>query len=457
MLSAGDFDGREHVFDEAVESRRVRATLRRSWPLVAAIVLPLTALVLVVSLVLPPTYRASATIVLSDRGGENGDAGLVGRDLETLERLVTTQPVLTAAAQRLGVTPESLSDKVSASASAEANLVLVTAEDGDGAGAARTANSVAGTFLEQRAAAQRRALAASRSTLETRIARLRGTGRQGMIESLREALREIAVEEARGGQVFVLAEPARIPESPHSPRVLQNTMFALFGFVFIAVLIALAREQIAPRVQDATDLAGLVGAPLLLEMPAPRAARPAAFEPGAYELLADAVSTLHADHVLTVLVASPRPDRARDTIAAGLARALAGNGETVALVKNARTGDPEVDPAPAGHGVVAVAHDGGFSSATALDGFVETLAERDVRHAVIAGPALLAAGDGLLQASMADCVVLVCRPERTSRDDAVRLGRQLRAARVTVLGIVALGGKQIVPYRSLTPREAARV
>jgi capsular polysaccharide biosynthesis protein len=413
-----------------------------------------------VSLLLSPTYRASATIVLSDRGSDTGDSGLVGRELETLERLVTTQPVLTAAAQRLGVTADSLADKVSASASAQANFVQVTAEDDDAPGAARTANAVASTFLEQRAAARRSALAASRATLERRITRLRGTGRQGMIESLREALREIAVEEARGGRVFVLAEPARTPESPYSPRVLQNTLFALFGFVFIAVLIALAREQIAPRVQDAADLAGLVGAPLLLEMPVPRPGRP---ERGRYDLVADALSELDAR---AVLVATPRADRAQDAIAAGLARALAGKGERVALVTTVErsptreddpaVGDEQDELAEGGPAVLELGLDASFVSRSDLDGFIDRLAEHDMSHVVIIGSPLLAAGDGLLQASIVDCVVLVCRPERTSRDDAARLGRQLRAADVTVLGIVALGGKQVVPYR-VSPLDAARL
>jgi capsular polysaccharide biosynthesis protein len=462
QLSLGDLEGRGDAFDVA-ESGRFRSTLRRSWPLVAAIALPLTALVLVVSLLLPPTYRASATIVLDDRGTDSGDSGLVGRELETLERLVTTQPVLAGAAQRLGVTPESLSDKVSASASPEANIVLVTAEDGDAAGAARIANAVAETFLAQRASASRRALAASRASLESRIARLRGSGRQGVIESLREALRELAVDEARGGPVFVLAEPARVPDAPDSPRVLQNTLFALFGFVFIAVLIALAKEQIAPRVQDATELASLIGAPLLLEMPVPRSGRTAPAERGPYELVAESVREL--DDGRAVLVTTPRSDPAQETIAAGLARSLASTGEKVALVvgtleSSRPVGTDELpaedelddlnDLADVGPGATTLALDEAtrFNSRAELEAFVDRLAEHDVRHVVIVGRPLLAAGDGLLQASLSDCVVLVCRTDRTSRDDAARLGRQLRAAGVHVLGIVALGGKQVVPYRS---------
>ena len=80
-----------------------------------------------------------------------------------------------------------------------------------------------------------------------------------------------------------------------------------------------------------------------------------------------------------------------------------------------------------------------------------------MRDLVLFGSTLLESGDGLLRASLADGVVLVCRPDRMSRDDAARLGRQLRAAQVNVLGIVSLGGKQVVPYRLPARLEAARV
>ena len=214
QFSLGELEGRDEVFDEAGEPRRLRGSLRRSLPLVLVIVLPLTMLVLIVSLLLPPTYRATATMVLSDEAvGEAGDSDVVARQLETLERLVTTRPVLTAAAQRLGVTADSLSDKVSASASVQANLVLVTGEDGEAVSAAAIANAVAGSFLELRAAATQRALAASRAALETRIARLQGTGRQGLIASLREALREIAVEEAREGRSSCLRSRLGCPRA----------------------------------------------------------------------------------------------------------------------------------------------------------------------------------------------------------------------------------------------------
>jgi capsular polysaccharide biosynthesis protein len=464
QFGLGEVEGRDDSFDDVAEPRRFRNALSRSWLLVAAVVVPLTALVLLVSLLLPPTYRASATIVLSEEGvGDAGDSGLVGRELETLERLVTTRPILTTAAGRLGMTTDSLAEKVSASASAEANLVFVTGEDGTAAGAARIANAVAGAFIEQRAAAKRRSLAASRQTLESRIARLRGTGRQGLITSLREALRDIAVEEARGGQSVLLAEPARIPDGPDSPRVLQNTLFALFGFVFIGVLIALAREQIAPRVQDADHFSRLAGVPLLLEMPAPRShsGRRDATGSGPFELIAG-LSELDAEMLQSLLVTSPYREQAAEVIASGVARALASTGEKVALV-GGRTGgvEPEGGSSEREHpGVVHMSEATGraLDSPAAYETLIEELADEDVRHLVVVGQPLLTSADGLLQASLADAVVVVGRPDRMSRDDAVRLGRQLRSATPNVVGLVSLGGKQVVPHRvARSSLESARL
>jgi capsular polysaccharide biosynthesis protein len=459
QFDLGELEGRGPAFDEVAEPGRFRTALSRSWPLVVAVVVPLTALVLLVSLLLPPTYRASATLVLGERGVGERDSGLVGRELETFERLVTTRPVLTAAATRLRVSPDSLADKVTGSASAEANLVFVTGEDGEAAGAAGIANAVAAAFIEQRATAERRSLAASRQTLESRIAQLRGTGRQGLITSLREALREIAVEEARGGQSVVLAEPARTPESADSPRVLQNTLFALFGFLFIGVLIALAREQVAPRVQDGDHLSRLLDVPLLLEMPVPRsrAGRRDASGSGPFELIAGQLSELGADLPRSVLVTSARGEQAAEMIASRLADALASYGEKVALVSGRPLGDESGTGSNHGEaGVVHMSDEAGVAldSPAALDALLEELADEDVRHLVVVGRPLLSSGDGLLQASLVDAVILVARPDRMSRDDAVRLGRQLRSSAAKVLGLVSLGGRQVVPHLSRSSLES---
>jgi capsular polysaccharide biosynthesis protein/Mrp family chromosome partitioning ATPase len=461
---------------DAVELRRYRDALRRNWLLILAIVVPMTALVFAVSLQLPPTYRSSATIVLGDEGVSRagGNPELVERALETAERLATTRPVLSAAARRIrGESVEGLAEKVSASASAEANLVRVTAEDRDAAGAARIANAVVVAFLAEKVADERRALAAVRRNLLRQIARLTGTGRKGEIAALRVRLHEVAVNEADAGAGLARADRARPAERPDSPRVLQNTIFALFGFTFLGILVALVREQIAPRVRDAGQLAGLIEAPLLVEMPTPQrwsTSRGEGAEP-AYELLQETVQTLlPPSDVQTVLVTASHRERATADIAAGLAEALARAGERSVIVGDipGRDGPPPpslsvllrgldegsedveqlLELAETRPELLIVSPDGNapLSSRAQIDTLTGGLSPYGIRYVVVVGRPLLVSRDGPLLPRLVDGVLLVCRPGITTRDDAERLRQLLRASDANVLGVVSLGARQVVPY-----------
>ena len=468
--------GRGDAAQDPADFGRYRRALARSWLLILAVVAPLTALVVLVSLQLPPTYRASATIALREEGVSRagGNPELVRRELETIERLVTTRTVLSAAARRLpDESADTLAEKVSASASAEANLVRVSAEDGTAAGAAQIANVVSGAFLSARVASERRALAASRTALRQRIDRLGDSGGGGDERAaLRAGLRELVATEAGLGAELALADPARAPESPDSPRLLQNTVFALFGFTFIAVLVALAKDQILPRIRDARELAALVGAPLLIEMPTLRGfARHGRSEHEAYEALLEAVlPELSEEEVQTVLVASPRRERSAAEVARGLCEAFARRGEIAALVGAVGPGNGVRPPlvsellrgddarsqgtkalferAELRPGLFAFLQDedAGLGSRSQLGALVDRLRRHDVRFIVLVGQPLLVSPGALLLPRMVDGLVLVCRPEHTTRDDAVRLRELLRAGDASVLGIVSIGARQIIPY-----------
>ena len=54
------------------------------------------------------------------------------------------------------------------------------------------------------------------------------------------------VEEASAGSQLQLAEPATPPTAPASPRPFRNVVLAPFGSAFLAILVALGREQLRP-------------------------------------------------------------------------------------------------------------------------------------------------------------------------------------------------------------------
>ena len=117
--------------------------------LIALIVVPLTLTVLVVSLALPKSYRATAKIVKADAGGVfgSGDVESVKRRLATLQTLLATPEVLDRAARRLpGESAETLEGKVESSVDANSNIINVVGSDGDARGAAAIANAVANAF-----------------------------------------------------------------------------------------------------------------------------------------------------------------------------------------------------------------------------------------------------------------------------------------------------------------------
>ena len=121
--------------------------------LIALIVVPLTLTVLVVSLALPKSYRATAKIVKADAGGVfgSGDVESVKRRLATLQTLLTTPEVLDRAARRLpDESAETLEGKVESSVDGNSNIINVVGSDGDPRGAAAIANAVATAFLSIR-------------------------------------------------------------------------------------------------------------------------------------------------------------------------------------------------------------------------------------------------------------------------------------------------------------------
>src|SRR5687768_3441844 len=154
--------------DEPIEVGRYLSALRRSWLLILLIVVPLTAAVLLVSLTLSETYRATAKIVVESAADPlaTRDVESVERRLATIQVLLTTRDNFRRASRRLkGERVVTLKDKVQASVDPNANIINVVATDDSAAGAARIANAVASSFLATDRRAERRRLARARATL----------------------------------------------------------------------------------------------------------------------------------------------------------------------------------------------------------------------------------------------------------------------------------------------------
>jgi Mrp family chromosome partitioning ATPase len=483
-------------------SRYVSAIRRGAW-LIVLIVVPLTATVLVLSLVLPKSYSATASLVLEERGGvlAPADNDSATRRLATMRTLLTSRDVLARAARELpGETADTLEDKVTAAVDDVASIIKVKASDGDPAGAAAIANEVTGTFLDLRRTAERSGFADARRALELALERARSRGSVEEVRALRERLSELSVSELATGDELQIGQAARPPESPDSPKPLQNTLFAFFAALFIAVLAALARDLLAPRVRSPRELTTLTGLTPLVVLPATRRSSRLAQATEAYQALAASLRVQLSESQRVVLITSPTGTEDRSGVVLGLGRALAtsdvptllvsadlrrpglhkqlgveqapglgdvlqtldrGAGESAAELVRAVTrahehpsrgelrGLPSGDPAQ--HPAAVLSGDG-------LGVMFDELSRSEYRYIVVEGPPLLGPIDGQLVARWVDAVLVVCRLDRLWPGDAAELGEVLARLDAPVLGSVVIGGTRVrYSLPAWTPRRATAV
>jgi capsular exopolysaccharide synthesis family protein len=448
----------------------------------------MTGLVLVLSLVLPKTYQASARIVLEEVPGLLEASGAVERRLATLQTLVTTRDVLRRAGRRLeGENADSLDDKVRSSVDPDANIISVVATDDSAQGAAAIANAVATEFLAKRRTAERQRLERARASLLQELNRLRGRpGARVGVEALRERLSELSISEAGIGSELQLAQPARAPSDPSSPKPVRNTVFALFASLFLGALLALARGHLAPRISGTRELARLVGAPILGAVPRSRfrsGHSPTAEEREAYQALQAAIQLrLQGERQHMVLVTSPLGDEGKTEVTAQLGRGLAQAGEKTLLV-SADLRRPllhklmRIEPAPGLSDILAAARrddgntpaemlstltarpgveeDGlavlasgnrppnpsGLLASDALDRVFDEIGRTDYRYVLVDGPPLLGLIDGQALAERVRNVIVVSRLDRVTPENLLDLRELLDGLSVNVLGVVVIGAE----------------
>jgi Mrp family chromosome partitioning ATPase len=409
------------------------------------------------------------------------------RRLATTERLLTSRDVLERAAEALpGETADTLEDKVEVTSDDAADIIRVQGSDGEAAGAAAIANGVARTFLAGERAAGARTDAAARRELEELLRRLQASGASAAeIRIVRDRLAELSVSRIGGDDELRLAEAARPPESAEAPRPLQSTLFALFASIFIAVLAALGRDLVSPRLAGPRQLTALTGLTPLVVMPSGRRRARAARADEAYQALAASVRLQLSESQRVVVVTSPHVDPGRAEVSVGLGRALSASGVPTLLASadlrrprmHEELGVPQApglgevlsaldaDPGESASAQIRAAtrshqrpspgelralpsgditrHPAALLSGESLGVVFEELGRSEYRYVIVEGPPLLGPIDGQIVARWADAVLVVCRLDQMSPDEAVELGEVLARLRAPVLGSVVVGGSRV--------------
>ena len=487
--------------DEPVEVGRYVDALRRSRLLIALIIVPVTLAVLFISLALPKTYRATSKIVLEGTTDSvsGTDAQSVQRRLATIQVLLTTREMLRAAAKHglKGETEDTLVDKVHATVDQNANVVSVVATDDKARGAAAIANVVAATSLAKQSRLERQRVSRARATLQRALADLRATASPqtqtevaSEIAAVRQRLTDLNVSAASSGSELQLAEAAEPPTAPSSPQPVRNSIFGFFAGAFIAALVVLARAQIRPRVSGSRELSRLLDVPVLVEVPfvrrrfghSPKTLSAVEYE--AYQTLQASLrmqlppegqqivlvtSALHGEGKTEVTAALglvlaqagqrtwlvsadmrwPRLHELFDVAQTpGLAEVLAGarkGGENAELVGARKGGTRSREPASGRLHVLASGHrppdPAQLLAGNALDSFFEEIKASDYDYVLLDGPPLLGLVDSQVLAQRVDGVLLVCRPDRLTSENAIDMRELLERLRVKALGLVTIGAR----------------
>jgi polysaccharide biosynthesis transport protein len=474
--------------EQPIDVGRYVNALRRSWGLIAAIIIGITGIVLALSLALPKTYSAQATILFDEGPSVTGTTD-TQRQLATIQKLLVTRDVLARSVLRLrGETLTTLAQNVHASVDPNANIVSIGASAKTPARAARTANVVASAFLARERDVELAQMRREKARLSAMMASLKGTpGGAAEIALIRERVSEVSVNEATAGSELQLADPARPPTTPDSPRPVRNAAFAFVAALFIAVLAALGRERIAPRIGESRDLEQLSGFPILTEIPQPRGRlrdpEAALRERDAYEALGAIVTAQlphERQHIL--MVTSALVSEGKGRVTAGLSRALAQAGET-ALVIDADLRRPGLEqhfgmePAPGLAEILAAARQGDTETAADMivepptsvsrrrSGSLAVLGAGDAASPALVTPDALSILFGELRRSAFTCIVLhappvvgnpecrswarnvdaivvVSNPALLSPAAVVEMRDQLEQVDRPVLGHVVVGGRR---------------
>jgi len=214
------------------------------------------------------------------------------------------------------------------------------------------------------------------------------TNRQ-LYDALLQRYKEIGVAGGVGVNNISVVDPAEVPLSPSSPRLIINLLVSLLLGGVIGAGMALALEQIDETISDPTDVEPMLGLPLLGTIPK-------AGTEDVVEELEDRKSSMveaylsaqtrlafTTDHGIprTLTVTSTRPGEGKTTTAYALAQLLARAGRKVIIV------DADMR-SPSLHHIFGVDNERGLSNYLAGSGDLAQL----IRGGLPNGLALLSAG-----------------------------------------------------------------
>jgi capsular exopolysaccharide synthesis family protein len=308
------------------------------------------------------------------------------------------------------------------------------------------------------------------------------------LSTLQARAAELEAASASAGSQLQLIQRPDVPSAPSSPRPLRNGVIALFASIFLAILVALGREQLTPRVTSQRELSHLLGLPVLSGIPYLRRRVDARYARAEYETYQTLSAALRlalppGPHPHILVVTSATHGEGKTTVTTRLGRVLAMAGhrtlvisgdlrwpklddvynvsgrpglrELLTLNPDGRTMQfdeveklivPARGEAGAGRGeldVLPAGRHGGDASellhTPALPSLIEALRTSSYAYVLVDSPPLLGVADAQMFAQFCDESLLVSRLDRLRTSDAVDLREMLDRIDATAVGLVVIG------------------
>lgn len=482
------------------DTGQVWSGLVRRTRLIIGCTLVAAASALVFSLLQTTQYSADAALLFRDSNLNQqilsstvakpilGFPAAAAQDRATNAELASLKIVanLTARDSGHGLSGDEVTNAVVIGTNTQSDITSITATNPSPEVAASLANSFARNVIAFRRSADRlivqRAIGSVKADLNRLSPSEQNSQRGGALE--RQISRLSALLALQAGSVE-LVQRATVPDSPSSPKTVQNVVLGGILGLLIGLGLAILLERLDHRLRDPQELEDAFGIPVLAVIPESKplgrsgaAMRElSASDEGAFQFLRTRLRYFNVEQdIRSLLVTSASSREGRTTVSwglaagaaaaglrsilveadfrqptvaeriggrlhAGLAELLSAQGSLKELVQQVAVGDQSDGGGKGRHLDVIVSgslppNPAELLGSEGMTRLIEML-NNDYDLVVIDTPPLLLVADAIPLIKMVDGVIVVGQINRTTRDEAHDLRRELERLQAPVLGTVA--------------------